>query len=179
MAMEGRLLWLAVPQRVVFKSEPFGELLRRLRGDASHGEYARRLRVYAGPLKVNPSNLVAWEDGRVPNWQILHAYARVSGMSFIELATELARVVSTEDGASLNTDVDTDALVTQESLQERALQDVTDEPDQTLISGHAAPRASDQAAHEDAIAKYARKVLREVVALRKARLAAEERPRRA
>jgi transcriptional regulator with XRE-family HTH domain len=79
-----------VPSAPSVTAPTFGEILKEIRGAASLGEFANRLRTFAPGLKLNRTNIEKWENGRVPNWIVLGAYSAISKRPLRELAQALA-----------------------------------------------------------------------------------------
>ena len=76
------------------KAPKFGKYLAALRTkDRSHERIAQLVRPLVAPagLKVAPSLILKYEQGRVPNWPMLAALARVYRQDLSDMVIRLAR----------------------------------------------------------------------------------------
>lgn len=89
---EGITLGCPLPKRPVVSAAKFGAWLEMRRGaHRSLAQIAQKVRPYVkeAGLKVDPSVLYKIEKGRVPNWPLLAALAKVYGISIVDMTRVL------------------------------------------------------------------------------------------
>lgn len=84
-----------MPARPTVYAPEFGEWLKAKWAGRSYGEIAQQLRAYVkdAGLKVNRSSVQRLEQGRVPNWPMLYAIAKIVDAPFEEVTVRLAAAV--------------------------------------------------------------------------------------
>lgn len=94
---------LSVPARAAATARKFGEWLKLQRGDRSLEQIAIKIRplVRGTGLKVDQSLVYKIEQGRVPGWAMLGAFADVYGVPLPDLVQRLAASIEIPGAADL------------------------------------------------------------------------------
>jgi hypothetical protein len=90
----------AAPQ---FKAPAFGAWLSDRRGGRSHEQIAVKVRKYVQDfgLQVNRSSILKYEQGRIPPWPVLYAFAEIFEVDAGQLAARLFSAIKSADGRDL------------------------------------------------------------------------------
>jgi hypothetical protein len=92
-----------LPSAPKLKAPNFGKWLIARRGERSHEQIAAKVRKYVEGfgLSVHRSSIVKYEQGRVPSWPVLYAFARIYDEQPSDIAARLFSAIQIQDGHDL------------------------------------------------------------------------------